>query len=314
MIHTPVLIVGGGPAGATCARTLKRAGVDVMILDKKSFPRDKPCAGWITPKVFRTLRISPELYPHNLTTFNRLHVCVRGRSIPIPTCQYAIRRIEFDHWLLQRAGVPIHHHRVNQISRAEDGYVIDGRYHCTYLVGAGGTTCPVQRMVFRDENPRSPDFQITTLEMEFPYHPIDTRCYLWFFDSNLPGYSWYVPKQDYLTIGIGGLVGALRTQGETIQQHWDLFIEKVSSIGLVEELPHQPKGYTYYLRHKMTCLQHDNAFLVGDAAGLATLDMGEGIGPAVQSGRRAAEAIITKRHYILGSLNRLSLFDILFSR
>ena len=46
-----VVIVGGGPAGSTCARALTRAGVDVVILDKAVFPRDKTCAGWITPAV-----------------------------------------------------------------------------------------------------------------------------------------------------------------------------------------------------------------------------------------------------------------------
>ncbi len=46
-----VLIVGGGPAGATCARQLTRAGLDVLVMDKQHFPRDKVCAGWITPAV-----------------------------------------------------------------------------------------------------------------------------------------------------------------------------------------------------------------------------------------------------------------------
>ncbi|MGH8709796.1 MAG: FAD-dependent oxidoreductase, partial [Burkholderiales bacterium] len=44
-----VLIVGGGPAGSTCAWQLVRASFDVLVLDKHTFPRDKVCAGWITP-------------------------------------------------------------------------------------------------------------------------------------------------------------------------------------------------------------------------------------------------------------------------
>jgi threonine dehydrogenase-like Zn-dependent dehydrogenase len=47
-----VLIVGGGPAGSTCARILHRAGIKVIIMDKKHFHRSKVCAGWITPKSF----------------------------------------------------------------------------------------------------------------------------------------------------------------------------------------------------------------------------------------------------------------------
>ena len=55
-----VLIVGGGPAGSSCARRLCDAGIDAMILDKAMFPRDKVCGGWITPQVLEALaRIAP---------------------------------------------------------------------------------------------------------------------------------------------------------------------------------------------------------------------------------------------------------------
>ncbi|MFI5317486.1 MAG: FAD-dependent oxidoreductase, partial [Myxococcota bacterium] len=45
------LIVGGGPAGSTCARELARLGLRAALLDAKYFPRDKVCAGWITPQI-----------------------------------------------------------------------------------------------------------------------------------------------------------------------------------------------------------------------------------------------------------------------
>ncbi len=57
-----VLIVGGGPAGSSCARQLRRAGLDVLILDKSEFPRDKVCAGWITPQVVEELEIDTRDY------------------------------------------------------------------------------------------------------------------------------------------------------------------------------------------------------------------------------------------------------------
>jgi flavin-dependent dehydrogenase len=50
-----VIIVGGGPAGSSCAWSLKRQGVDCLVLDKEPFPRGKPCAGWITPEVVEDL-------------------------------------------------------------------------------------------------------------------------------------------------------------------------------------------------------------------------------------------------------------------
>ena len=61
------IIVGGGPAGSSCAWKLKNTGSDVLILDKQTFPRLKLCAGWITAKVmedlqFTTGRLSPPYF------------------------------------------------------------------------------------------------------------------------------------------------------------------------------------------------------------------------------------------------------------
>ena len=50
-----VLVVGGGPAGSTCAWKLRQAGADVTVIDRATFPRDKVCAGWITPPVINAL-------------------------------------------------------------------------------------------------------------------------------------------------------------------------------------------------------------------------------------------------------------------
>jgi flavin-dependent dehydrogenase len=60
-----------------------------------------------------------------------------------------------------------------------------------------------------------------------------------------------------------------------------------------------PRGYSYYLRRDVEHVRIGNAFLTGDAAGLATWDMGEGIGPAIESAQRAAEAIISGCDYRL---------------
>ncbi len=57
-----VLIVGGGPAGSTLAWKLVKRGLDVVILDKHTFPRDKVCAGWITPATLELLQIDAEEY------------------------------------------------------------------------------------------------------------------------------------------------------------------------------------------------------------------------------------------------------------
>ena len=56
------LIVGGGPAGSTCAWKLRQAGLDVMVIDAGVFPREKLCAGWITPPVVAELDLDTEAY------------------------------------------------------------------------------------------------------------------------------------------------------------------------------------------------------------------------------------------------------------
>lgn len=315
MIETSVIIVGGGPAGSTCAHELKRAGMDVLILDKQEFPRNKLCAGWITPQVLRDVQLDRTHYPGSLTSFNTLHFRFYGRKLPVRTRQYAIRRREFDHWLLQRADSAAISWQVKNIRKEGGYYIIDDQFRCTYLVGAGGTSCPVYRTFFKKINPRIRSRQITTLELELQYKAQDNNCYLWFFDHGLPGYSWYVPKRGgWLNIGIGGKAAMLLQRGETIQQHWRLFIDKLHQLGLVEQdVNLHPRGYTYFLRHNTKKLQQENAFIIGDAAGLATLDMGEGIGPAVRSGILAAGAIIQQKSRTLHSLPRASLPRILLS-
>ena len=84
MRHCDVLIVGGGPAGSTAAWQLRRAGADVLVLDRERFPRTKLCAGWITPEVVRDLSLDLASYPHRLLTFPRLRVHVGRLHVPVP--------------------------------------------------------------------------------------------------------------------------------------------------------------------------------------------------------------------------------------
>jgi flavin-dependent dehydrogenase len=57
-----ILIAGGGPAGSACAWKLRQAGLDVIVMDKAVFPRDKVCAGWITPQVVEDLAFDIDDY------------------------------------------------------------------------------------------------------------------------------------------------------------------------------------------------------------------------------------------------------------
>jgi flavin-dependent dehydrogenase len=302
------IIVGGGPGGSSCARELRRADLDVLVLDKASFPRTKLCAGWITPEVVEDLEMEPAEYPHRFLTFDRIRVHLKGLSFDMHTPQHSIRRYEFDAWLLERSGAPTRVHRVQSIRREGDGYVVDERFRCRYLVGAGGTSCPVYRSLFREANPRARELQAATLEQEFPYDYDDPACHLWFFSGGLPGYSWYVPKAEgYLNVGIGGMSVQLKAGDEDIRIHWKRFVDELQERRLVKDHEYQSKGYSYYLRDDVETVRIDNAFLVGDAAGLATRDLCEGIGPAVRSGILAARAILGEGEYSLESIGRYSL-------
>ena len=307
MREADAIVVGGGPAGSTCAWKLRQAGLDVLVLDKAAFPRLKLCAGWVTPGVLRDLELAPGDYPHGLLTFETLRLHWGPLSVAHASRQHSIRRFEFDAFLLERCGAEVHRHAVRAIRREGGAYTVDGRFRAPYLVGAGGTACPVYRALFRERAPRDPALQAATLELEFEYDWADPDCHLWFFADGLPGYAWYVPKADgHLNLGLGGLAKPLNRSGRTLRDYWARFTRRLQRKGLVGDVARAPKGYSYYLRGRVDRVRDGNAFLAGDAAGLATRDMCEGIGPAVESGLRAARAIVDGADYVLDDIAPLS--------
>lgn len=314
MRSADVIVVGGGPAGSAAAQRLKEAGAEVLVLDKALFPRHKLCAGWITPEVVRNLSLEVSAYPHSFLSFRRLHWHLKGVHLPIRSVQHSIRRFEFDAWLLERSGAEVVQHAVRDIRRDGEGYLIDGSFRCRYLIGAAGTSCPVRRTLFRDALQRAPALQTVTLELEFPYEWRDPDCHLWFFERGLPGYSWYVPKaRGWLNVGVGAMAVRLKQRAQGIGQHWEHLTAKLERrFGI--RLQAEPSGYSYYVRGPLDVVRVGNAFVTGDAAGLATRDLCEGIGPAICSGQRAATAIVSGGPYSLRDVTGASLGGGLLSR
>lgn len=307
MRQADAIVVGGGPAGSTCAWKLRSAGLDVLVLDRARFPRDKLCAGWVTPKVMADLELDPCHYPHSFMTFDKLHVHWKGLGKKLRAPQHSIRRFEFDNFLLDRSGAEVLQHEVRAVGLVNGDYLIDGEYRCKFLVGAGGTRCPVYRSFFRAASPRDGRLQTATLEQEIPFSWDDGTCHLWFFDDGLPGYAWYVPKANgYVNIGLGAMAVQLKRRRRHLRDHWDRFVEKLKHRGLVNDRQLHPKGYSYYLRGNVDRVRQGNALIVGDAAGLATRDMCEGIGPAVESGILAATAIVRGSDYALHGIASLT--------
>jgi flavin-dependent dehydrogenase len=239
-------------------------------------------------------------YPHSFLSFDRLELNWLGLRFSRKTIQHSIRRYEFDEYLLQRSGAPVQTHKVRSIDIDADAFVIDGLFSCDYLVGAGGTSCPVYRRFFNDRNPRAKGLQIATYEHEFAYDWQDDECKLWFSQDGLPGYAWYVPKgRGYVNVGLGGKADAMKSKPLRLQDHWDRFVRNLEQRGLVTGADFDPSGYSYYLRGRVDSVRIGNVFIVGDSVGLASKDLGEGIGPAVRSAIFAARAIIEKSEYSL---------------
>ncbi len=302
-----VVVVGGGPAGSACATKLVKAGLKVAVLDREDFPRTKLCAGWITPEVVEDLDFDIEAYPNRFNTFEHIVVHIKGLTFNLDAPQHSIRRYEFDDFLLKKSGAEFVNHNVKNIEKKNGTYLIDGAYECEYLVGAGGTRCPVYRSLFREVNPRAKELQAATYEHEFAYEWSDPRCHLWFFRKGLPGYAWYVPKENgYLNCGIGGMADKLKARGEDIKQYWNDFTALLGKKSFVRDFDYAPKGYSYFLRGGVDAVRVDNAFIAGDSVGLATRDLCEGIGPAIRSGHRAADSIVNGTEYSLESIGAFS--------
>jgi flavin-dependent dehydrogenase len=302
MRHVETIIVGGGPAGSTCARHLVQEGREALVLDKARFPRPKLCAGWVTAKALRDLGASVADYPHPILTLDvRTHLFGLPFTLswfPTPGPDYSIRRVEFDAWLLARSGAEVIEHEVRAVRRDGERYVIDELYSCRNLVGAGGTMCPVRRALFPDGRIKSR--QIVTLEKEFEYPARGELCHL-YFRRGLPGYAWVVPKGNgFVNIGLGGKSKFFRKSGANIHAQFRAFIidlvrEQVLDAATAATL--QETGHPYYLFTRHGEVKRDHCFLIGDSAGLASVDLGEGIGPAVESGLLAAREILGTGEY-----------------
>lgn len=304
MREAETIIVGGGPAGSSCARELLRHGRQCLVLERRAMPRPKLCAGWITPKVLRDLEIRPDDYPHGILALRRIRLIFGRRhrlAVTVPSDQFSIRRIEFDAWLLARAGVEVVQHTVRQIRREGDSYLIDGAFRCRYLVGAGGTACPVKRTLFPEKSGR----RVITREVEFPTPPPRPECILWIPFAGPAGYAWYVPKADAINVGFGGLHG--RLGGDGMKDLWARFVGLLGKEGCVNADPPAPKGHAYYVGGHRRQLKREDAYLLGDAAGLATVDLAEGIGPAVESGILAAGDILGRETYSPEKITRHTL-------
>jgi flavin-dependent dehydrogenase len=303
MERCDVLIVGGGPAGSSCAFGLRNSGLAVTVLDRETFPRDKVCAGWVTPQILAELEIDPADYRKDrvLQPIHGFRVGrVGDRSVDVDcgtVVSYGIRRCEFDHFLLERSGARLRlGERIRDLRRSGDRWIVNESLETPLLVGAGGHFCPVARYLGAAPGVGEP--AVVARESEFRLDerqqeecPVRPELPELFFTRDLKGYGWLVRKGDYLNVGLG------RQDPDRFPAHLSDFLDYLRERRrLLSRLPGSLRGHAYLLYdHSARALSGEGAMLVGDAAGLAYPRSGEGIRPAVESGLLAARSIPSSR-------------------
>ena len=294
------LIVGGGPAGSTCAWKLRQAGLDVVVMDVAAFPRDKVCAGWITPQVVTELGLDTEEYRQGRTfqPITGFRVGVIGGGSQVETAygrpvSFGIRRCEFDHYLLTRSnsrlqlGTP-----VSTIRTGGGQWIVNETLGTPMLIGAGGQFCPVARRI---NGPMNAQPLIVAQEAEFPIDSVEGESFAierevpeLYFCRDLKGYGWCFRKQDYLNVGLG------RLDRRWLPRATAEFVAFLKTRGRVSsQTSWRWRGHAYSpydSPHRR--IVDAGVMLVGDAAGLAYPQSGEGIRPAIESGLLAAATIV----------------------
>ena len=294
-----VLIVGGGPAGSTLAYSLKNSGLKIGILDKKTFPRQKICAGWVTPEVMRVLNIDLDDYANDrvlqkisgfkISQLGQKQVESHYSGEPV---SYGIRRIEFDDYLLQRCGAElILNEAFNKMEKTSEYWLVNDDYKANLVIGAGGHYCPVARAI---DSKGVSELAVVAQEAEFEMTAQQkASCSIreevpeLFFTPDLKGYGWVFRKGDYLNIGLG------REDKSKLSSHVKKFCDYLVAQGKIpEDIVEKYNGHAYLLyNHAVREMVADNVLLIGDSAGLAYPQSGEGIRPAVESAMIAAEVI-----------------------
>lgn len=295
-----VVVIGAGPAGSTCARMLARAGIPVLLMDRDRFPRDKPCAGWLTPAVFETLGIDPQLYRKERLLqeirefrtgimYGNEVVTDYGRPV-----SYAIRRGEFDHFLLLHSGArSALGESVTSLERVTDGWLVNGDIKARMVIGAGGHNCPVARALGAVPG-RERAFVAMVAEFEMGDGPIadsplaEGEVALT-FTRDLQGYGWLLRKGRFLNVGLGSLNGG-DLHGQVL--NFCAYLRRRGD--LRQDVSRRLQGHAYlpYRNRGGRSIVGERALLIGDAAGVSFPESGEGILPSLESALLAAQTVL----------------------
>ena len=308
-----VIIVGAGPGGSHSAKVLAKAGYDVIILEKDKLPRDKPCAGWITPSVIELTDLSIT----KLNYFAPMHGTVlwlpeKDSFTPYPVryqkpVSYGIQRSEFDMLLTNEARnagaevldgtfvTNVYRQKKAVFVQAKDNQEFKGRF----VIGADGTHSRVASDLWlrRKWNPAEL-IQCIVSETEIGDKTSELTDYYGFpevfFNFRAAGYSWFYTKGSLLNVGLGLQLSKVspNLNTKTLWQELLQSLEKINHLQGVKLAPIKAHTYPSISGPYHYPTYGDRVLLIGDAGGFPITYTGEGIRTAIQTGNFAAETLI----------------------
>jgi geranylgeranyl reductase family protein len=280
MEHFDVLVVGGGPAGSTTAYRLAEAGASVLLVDKATFPRDKPCGGGLTVRAVRQCPVDPS--PVVEAEVDVVELRFRyGDAVERRAAEPVIRmtqRRRLDAFLLDAArerGVEV-----------REGTTVDVRDPpADVVVGADGANGTTARAFGLGQG----IVHGVAYEGNVPYGVVSKERYAHRAVVELGaipgGYGWVFAKGDHVNVG----VGAWQSEGPRIREH-------LARVCLAHDLdPDQlesVRGHRLPLRRPGARIAAGRTLLVGDAAGLIDPVSGDGMYECFVSSRHATAAIL----------------------
>jgi menaquinone-9 beta-reductase len=320
--HVDVLVVGAGPGGATTAYHLARAGLDVLLLERSSFPREKVCGDGLTPRAVNALvRMGIDTHDPGFERHNGLRIYSRKVTLelPWPTLQtypghgLMRTRAELDELLARRAekAGALLLERTEAVSPiVESGWVTGARVRRADEPGAEPSEVRARFVVTCDgassrfagqagvRRDRGRPMGIAARRYyRTSRHPgpwLEVWMDLWDGDEIMPGYGWLFPLGDG-TVNVGaGLLNTFKNfKDVSAQRVFDAFVRMLPPSFGVRETSAEgrtlsgplPMGFA------RTPAAVPGMLVVGDAAGIVNPFNGEGIAYAMESGELAAELL-----------------------
>lgn len=314
-----VVIVGAGPAGSAAAAFLAESGVDVLVVDRARFPREKICGDGLAPRsvvMLRKLGLEPDIVARGFTPMRRYRIVSSwGDAVMagMPTYGkgtdygYVVPRRELDELLVTRARTAgaVVHEGVRAIRCIEEA---DGS-RVTARSDEGENLVLLGRVVIAADGSRG-SFSRTILPSErlAPY-AVAVRLYMegveglqgalnFFLDPDfLPGYGWIFPggrPGDPANVGFGIQVSSLRRRPDRLRDIFDRFLGPGSMAWphLAAARPTRaPATFPMLLDFPRGRRRKGRTLFVGDSANLIDPISGEGVAYALESAEAAAEAV-----------------------